>query len=123
TDYTFTSADAGSHVFSVIFNTSGTQALTATDTANSSISGSQTDITVTPTPATTMTLSGSPNPAVFGQNVTLTAKLASTTPGSIVPTGRVAFRNGNTILGTVPLDNSGTATLSTNNLPPGSNSI
>ena len=40
-DYTFTSADAGMHVFSVTLKTNGTQSLTATDTSNSSIKGTE----------------------------------------------------------------------------------
>ena len=47
-DYTFTTADAGTHVFMDIlgFGTAGTQSVTATDTANPSITGSQTGIVV-----------------------------------------------------------------------------
>jgi hypothetical protein len=39
TDYTFTAADHGIHVFSVTFNTPGSQTLTATDIVTSSITG------------------------------------------------------------------------------------
>jgi hypothetical protein len=39
-DYTFTAADHGSHLFSVTFATTGRETLTATDTANSSITDS-----------------------------------------------------------------------------------
>ena len=47
-DYSFTSGDAGKHTFSVaaILKTAGTQSITATDTAHSTITGSQTGITV-----------------------------------------------------------------------------
>jgi hypothetical protein len=45
-DYTFTSADAGTHTFTATWNTAGTQSLTATDTANAGITGSQGGITV-----------------------------------------------------------------------------
>lgn len=39
-DYTFTSADAGSHTFTgVVLNTAGTQTITVTDTATSAING------------------------------------------------------------------------------------
>ncbi len=41
-DYTFTSADAGQHGFSVTLKTPGGQTLTATDTVTSSVTGSQT---------------------------------------------------------------------------------
>ena len=39
--YTFTGADAGTHTFTVTFKTAGSQAITATDTANGSIIGSR----------------------------------------------------------------------------------
>jgi hypothetical protein len=42
-DYTFTASDNGSHVFSVIFSTTGKQTVTATDTSTSSITGSAVD--------------------------------------------------------------------------------
>src|SRR5205085_609453 len=45
-DYTFTAADAGVHTFSVTLKTAGAQSITATDTANSSVTGSQTGISV-----------------------------------------------------------------------------
>lgn len=38
-NYTFKASDNGRHVFSVTFNTSGVQTLTATDTVNTSITG------------------------------------------------------------------------------------
>jgi hypothetical protein len=41
-DYTFTASDHGSHLFSVTFGTTGRETLTATDTANSSITDSVT---------------------------------------------------------------------------------
>jgi hypothetical protein len=47
TDYTFTSADRGRHSFTVTFGTDGTQTLTATDSADSTVTGS-TDVTVDP---------------------------------------------------------------------------
>jgi hypothetical protein len=45
-DYAFTAGDAGVHDFSVTLKTAGTQSITATDTATSSITGSQSGITV-----------------------------------------------------------------------------
>jgi hypothetical protein len=54
-NYTFTSTDAGVHVFSITLQTAGNQAITATDTASSNLTDSQTGITVnaaaTATPA------------------------------------------------------------------------
>jgi hypothetical protein len=45
-DYTFKATDAGTHVFSVTLETSGTQSVTATDTVTKTIKGSQTGIVV-----------------------------------------------------------------------------
>lgn len=49
-DYTFTVADNGVHVFSVTLNTPGSQTITATDTANSPITGSSGPISVASPP-------------------------------------------------------------------------
>jgi len=49
-DYTFTAADNGTHVFSATLNTAGTQSITATDTATSTITGASNLIAVTPPP-------------------------------------------------------------------------
>jgi hypothetical protein len=45
-DYTFTSSDNGTHTFAAYLVTPGTQSITATDTANPSITGTQSDIEV-----------------------------------------------------------------------------
>jgi hypothetical protein len=47
-DYSFTAADAGTHTFSATFKTAGTQSITATDTASTSITGTDGGITVNP---------------------------------------------------------------------------
>lgn len=72
-------------------------------------------------PATSTTLNADPTASVYGQPVTLTARVAagSTTP----PDGEtVRFFAGTASLGTAPL-NSGTAVLTTTNLPVGTNSL
>jgi hypothetical protein len=46
-NYTFTSADAGVHTFTATLNTAGTQSITATDTVNSTITGTDSGIQVT----------------------------------------------------------------------------
>jgi hypothetical protein len=46
-DYTFVSSDLGAHTFTATLNTPGTQSLTATDTVTSSITGTQSGISVT----------------------------------------------------------------------------
>src|SRR5690606_33300727 len=45
-DYTFTAGNAGIKAFSGTLKTAGEQSITATDTANASITGSQVEITV-----------------------------------------------------------------------------
>jgi YD repeat-containing protein len=50
--YTFTAADAGTHTFSAILKTAGTQSITATDTQTASLTGSQTGIAVAAAAAT-----------------------------------------------------------------------
>ena len=68
---------------------------------------------------TTTTLSSTPNPSNYGQSVTFTATVSST---SGTPTGTVIFYDGSTAIGTVTLA-SGSASLSTSSLPAGSQSI
>jgi hypothetical protein len=48
--YTFTAADNGTHSFAAVLNTPGVQSLTATDTNNASITGTQDGIVVVPGP-------------------------------------------------------------------------
>jgi hypothetical protein len=50
-NYTFTSTDAGVHTFTATLNTAGTQSITATDTVNSTITGTDSGIQVTMIPA------------------------------------------------------------------------
>jgi hypothetical protein len=71
-----------------------------------------------PLPRTTMASSG-PNPSVYGQLITLTATVTADESASAAPTGAVAFKDGNTILGTGTLDGSGHASLSTFSLGAG----
>ncbi|HXM22652.1 MAG TPA: FG-GAP-like repeat-containing protein [Terriglobales bacterium] len=57
-------------------------------------------------------LVSSANPAFPGQSVTFTATVASTLTGdTLVPTGHVTFSDGTSVLGSVPLNSSGTAAL------------
>lgn len=61
-NYTFVAGDSGIHIFSnnVVFNTAGTQSLTATDTNTTSINGSLAGILVTAKPNQTTPPSSSP---------------------------------------------------------------
>jgi hypothetical protein len=84
-DYTFMAADNGVHTFSVTLKTAGTQALTATDTMNANITGTQTGIMVSPAVTSSLLVAGFPSPITAGTSgmVTVTAKDAygNTTPG------------------------------------------
>jgi len=75
---------------------------------------------VAPT-GTTTTLSSSPNPALTGQSIMLTATVTPVS-GSGVPTGSVTFLDGSTNLGTVALTGS-TATFTSSALSVGSHSL
>ena len=81
-------------------------------------------ITLTITPAATaVTLTSTPNPAYFGQNVTLTA--AVTSLAGPVASGRVTFYDANaaTTLGTASVNPAGQATLTTNALAIGTHPL
>ncbi len=68
---------------------------------------------------TTTTLSSSPNPSQFGQKVTFTAQVTSSGPA---PTGKVAFRDGTTGIGSATLSG-GVATFTRSTLAVGTHSI
>jgi hypothetical protein len=57
-DYTFTAADQGQHSFGVTLKTAATQSITATDSADSTVTGSQSDIAVSAAAADHFSLSG-----------------------------------------------------------------
>ena len=69
--------------------------------------------------ATAVTLAA-PASAAIGSTINLTA---STSSPSGVPTGQVAFLDGNTTLGTSPLDGAGVATLRTDTLAAGAHTL
>jgi hypothetical protein len=64
----------------------------------------------------------SENPAPAGQPVTLTAVVAPSLV-STIPTGKIAFADGATILATVPLDQNGQASFTTSDLSLGTHTI
>jgi hypothetical protein len=73
------------------------------------------------TQAASMTmLTSSPNPAMFGDTVTIAATVTAPTAGLPVPTGSVAFFADGSMLGTVTLDGAGQAMLSISTLSLGS---
>jgi hypothetical protein len=73
-NYAFKSSDAGTHTFSVTLKTAGSQSVTVTDTANSSLTASVTGITVTPAALSALAFGGQPGSTTAGSafNVTLT---------------------------------------------------
>jgi hypothetical protein len=75
--------------------------------------------TSTPTQSTTTTVVSSLNPSNYGQSVTFTASVSSS---SGTPTGTVIFYDSSTSIGSVTLT-SGTASLATSSLAAGSHSI
>jgi hypothetical protein len=92
TDYTFTATDAGQHTFSATLKTAGSQSITATDTAISTIKGSQAGITVNPAAANHFQVNGFPSPDTAGVAHSFTVKsldaFGNTATGY---TGTVAF--------------------------------
>jgi hypothetical protein len=72
--------------------------------------------------ASTTTLAVTPNPAATGQPVTLTAAVTGVA-SAIVPTGAATFYDLTTALGTVTLDATGHATLTTASLALGSDNL
>jgi hypothetical protein len=82
--FSFFAADAGTHTFSVTLQTAGTQSITATDTANPSISGTVSGIRVRATPQVTWS---PPASIVYGTPLT-TAQLdaSANVPGTFTYT-------------------------------------
>jgi streptogramin lyase len=84
-DQQFTAADQGTRQFGAILVTAGTQSLTARDTANGSLTGTQAGITVTPAAAVLLSVAGFPAPLTAGTagafTVTLTDLFGNTASG------------------------------------------
>jgi hypothetical protein len=96
-DYTFTRADSGVHSLSVTLKTAGTQSLRAADTANGTLTATQTGIVVDPAATAALVVAGFPTTTTAGVagNVTVTAKDAygNTTPAY---TGTIHFTSSDT---------------------------
>jgi N,N-dimethylformamidase beta subunit-like protein len=100
-DYTFGSSDAGVHPFSVTLKTTGGQTVSAADTANGALTGSQT-VTVSSAPAATLGLSGlSSTTAGTVQTATVTAFAADGTV-STGYTGTVHFSSSDALAALPP---------------------
>jgi subtilisin family serine protease len=72
TNYTFTTADAGVHTFTVTLKTAGVQSVTATDTVNQSIIGADENIWVQPALAQSLVVTGFPTTDTIGTASSLT---------------------------------------------------
>ena len=65
-NYTFVTADNGVHTFNGTLGTVGTQSISATDTANGGITGTQSGIVVNAGPTAQLLVSGYPTPVIAG---------------------------------------------------------
>jgi hypothetical protein len=102
-NYTFTSADAGTHAFSVTLKTAGSQSITAADTLTSSLTATSAGIVVSPAAAAKFVLTA-PTSVTHGVRFSLTMTVQDAY-GNIVTghSGTVHFTSSD-----------GTATLPTN---------
>lgn len=75
-NYAFTAADGGARTFTAALLTAGTQSLTVIDTANGTVTGTQTGIVITPLEASALAVTGFPSPSTAGQerSFTVTAR-------------------------------------------------
>ena len=73
--------------------------------------------------AVAASVASSGSPSIFGSPVTFTAMVGAASPGSGTPTGSVGFYEDGTLLQTVPLSGTGTATYSTSTLAAGNHQI
>jgi hypothetical protein len=71
-NYTFSATDQGVHSFTATLKTAGSQSLTAADTANGSLTGTESAITVNPGSATTLFIGGFPTSVTANVPVTFT---------------------------------------------------
>jgi sugar lactone lactonase YvrE len=106
--------------------TAGTHILTAVYSGDTNHSGSTSislsELIVSPA---TASLASSLNPSTSGNSVTFTIKItgSTTASSSAVPTGTVLLRDGSTLLATLPLDATGSATFSTATLAVASHTL
>jgi sugar lactone lactonase YvrE len=114
---------SGAAIITTSSLTAGSHLLTAayTGDANHGVSTSAvvTEVIVQPV---SVTLISSLNPAVAGAAVTFTAKVAGAS-GPTIPTGTVSFLDGTSLLGTIGLDGSGSASFTTSTLTVGAHSV
>jgi hypothetical protein len=101
----------------------GVHSITAKYSGDSNVAGS-TSATLVQTisqAATTSAVTSGSNPAVFGQSVTFSVKIQSSSSGT--PTGTVTLMDGSASLGTTALPSNGVAQFAIGNLAPGAHAI
>jgi hypothetical protein len=103
----------------------GTHSISVTYAGDSNFSGSTSSNVsqLVNKGSTTTSLTSSPNPAVFGQSLNLSAIVSAAGSSSVIPTGTVTFADGPITIGTATVDNTGKATFSTTSLSAGTHSI
>lgn len=118
-------ADDGTATFTTAGLAVGTHSITAAYQGDDEFAASTASaIEQAVNPAGTATeLSSSANPSLEGDAVTFTATVTAAAPGAGTPGGDVEIRDGAAVLGTVELDESGTATFSTSDLAVGTHPI
>ena len=102
----------------------GNHFITATYSGDGHFSGgSATLVQKVHASASTTTLTSAPNPSSDGQAVVFTATVASSPPGSTIPSGMTTFQEGAAVLAQVPLSAAGTASFNTSSLSAGDHNI
>jgi parallel beta-helix repeat protein len=109
---TTSSLSVGGHTITAVYSGDDDFAGSASAPLSQAISAIQTQTT----------LGSSVDPSVFGQSFMLTATVSALS-GSGVPSGSILFMDGLTVLGSVPLDGNGMATLTLSNLAVGDHAI
>ena len=101
----------------------GTHNISAVYASDTRFAASTGTVTQVVQHGTSTALSSSGSPSGFGQTVTFTATVTAANAAPGIPTGSINFREGATLLGTVPLDATGNTSLSTAALSIGTHTI
>jgi hypothetical protein len=117
---------SGKATFSTSSLLAGSYNVTAVYAGSSSFSGSTSNavtlVVAAPVVNTTTTLSTPTNPVSFGTSVSFTATVAAVS-GTNIPTGMITFTDGTTALGSIAVDGTGKAILTTAALAVGNHAI
>lgn len=101
----------------------GSHTVNATYVGDTDYAMSLGSATVTVGSSTSVSLASSANPSSYGQAVTLTATVSSGISGAGIPQGTVTFTSNGVLIGSAPVDSTGTATLTLSNLAPGTDNL